>query len=129
MTYYDEYWEEDHGHYKKWKDDNYHPKKKCKDDCPCRKHPRKKKDNDENTVTADQNNTNTTNQYAYAEANGGDANATIEATMFMAESIVNVAVGGDANAVAVNRNKTCQTNNAQSGDDNDSKACIDKDKK
>ncbi|MDQ0176131.1 hypothetical protein [Bacillus chungangensis] len=128
MNYYDEHWENEYNHYKKWKDD--YPKKKHKDDCHSWKHPRKKKeDKDENVVVADQNNTNTTNQYAFAEANGGNADAAINAAMFAAERIVNVAVGGDADAVAVNRNKTCQTNNAQSGDDNDARTCINKDKK
>ncbi|MDQ0176129.1 hypothetical protein [Bacillus chungangensis] len=115
MNYYDEHWEDFH-HHKKGKDD-------------CVKHRRRKKDNDNNMVDANQNNTNTTNQYAFAEANGGNADATINAAMFAAERIVNVAVGGDANAVAVNRNKTCQSNNAQSGNDNDSQSCVNKDKK
>ncbi|MDQ0176134.1 hypothetical protein [Bacillus chungangensis] len=131
MNYYDEHWKDD-DHFKKWKDEYHHdPKRKYKDESHCCMPPHEKHDfdHDKNNVAADQNNTNTTDQYAYAEANGGDANATLNTALFMAESIVNVAVGGDADAVAVNRNKTCQTNNAQSGDDNDSKACTNKDKK
>ena len=114
MTYYDEHYHNNCCHPKKKED--WHGNKK-----------RKNEADDVNVVVADQDNTNTTTQYAYAEATGGNAEANVIAAIIVAERFTNVAVGGDAEAVAVNRNKTCQSNNAQSGDDNDSKACVEVD--